>query len=59
MDAAVQIDARVEGLAVHVAAGDAVAERADAGYAPVGIEVAEFGELLEADAAVVESPCRR
>ena len=47
----VEIDARVERLAVDVAAGDAVAERADAGDAAIRIEIAELGRLDEADAA--------
>ena len=59
VDAAVEIDARVERLAVDVAAGHAVAERVDAGDAAIGIEIAELGRLREADAAAVEGAARR
>ena len=58
MDPPVEIDARVERLAVDVAAGDAVAERVHAGDAAIRIEIAELGGLDEADAAAVEGGAR-
>ena len=55
---AVEIDTRVERLAVGFAAGHAaVAEGISAGDAAIGIEVAELGGLREADRAAIE--CRR
>ena len=47
LDQPVEIDAGVVRLAVDLAAGLAVAERADAGHAAIGIEVAELRGLRE------------
>ena len=54
MDAAVEIDPRIERLAVDLTAGHAVAESADAGHDAIRIQKSQFGGLREADGASIE-----
>ena len=58
-DPPVQIDTGVVRLAVDLAARLAVAERADAGHAPIGIEVSELRGLHEIDVAPVIGAAHR
>src|SRR5688572_13934035 len=54
VDGSIEIDSRIERLSIDLAAGLAVGERASAGDAAIGIEVAELGGLSKRDAAAVE-----
>ncbi len=53
MNRTIEVDARVEGLAVDFAAANPVAIGVDAGDAAIGIQVPELGRLVEADSAPV------
>ncbi len=56
MNRSVEIHARVEWFTVDLSARDPVGERASAGDAAIGVEIAELRRLNEADAAAIEGP---
>ena len=58
-DFSVEIDARIEGHAVFIAAGHAVGERGYSGHAAVGIQIAQLRGLREIYPVAVVGGARR
>ena len=57
-DGSIQIDARIERFAVDLTTGLPIGERAGAGHATIGVQIAQFGCLRKTDAASIEGGAR-